>query len=172
MDFTDTNVEEKSFVFVGIIRLVLMNKKASNGFYYKNYVTKRLLHDMEIPYFWGTGRQRGRGFTALAQDIKRNSVPFLRKSVVPAAKRVDADLLEFAVPEIADIVTCRKKFQTAATSAGRKTLRNQLGIDSKKWTAGRVNVTKCAKPTSQSRRNIFTNTPHESCQIISGTNLL
>ena len=59
---------------------------------------------VEIPYYRGVGRQRGRGFGALSQVIGRTAIPFLRKYIVPAAKRVGADLLEFAVPEIAEVV--------------------------------------------------------------------
>ena len=81
---------------------------------------------VEIPYYRAVGRQRGRGFGALAQVIGRTANPFLRKFVVPAAKRVVADLLEFAVPEIAEVVSGRKKFKTAAKSVGKKTLRKQL----------------------------------------------
>ena len=59
------------------------------------------LRQLEIPYYRGVGRQRGRGFGALAQVIGRTAIPFLRKYIVPAAKRVGADLLEFAVPKFA-----------------------------------------------------------------------
>ena len=79
---------------------------------------------VEIPYYRAVGRQRGRGFGALAQVIGRTAVPFLRKYVVPAAKRIGADLLEFAVPEIAEVVSGRKNFKTAAKSVGKKTLKN------------------------------------------------
>ena len=51
----------------------------------------------------------------------------MRKYVVPAAKRVGADLLEFAVPEIEEVVSGKKNFKTAAKSVGRQTLRKQLG---------------------------------------------
>ena len=54
---------------------------------------------VEIPYYRGVGRQRGRGFSALAQVIGRTAIPFLRKHIVPAARRVGADLLEFVDPE-------------------------------------------------------------------------
>ena len=54
---------------------------------------------VEIPFCWGFGRHRGRGFGALAQVIGRTAIPFLRKYIVLAAKRVGADLLEFAVVE-------------------------------------------------------------------------
>ena len=69
---------------------------------------------VEIPFFRGVGRQRGRGFDALAQVIGRTANPFLRKNIVPAAERVGADLLEFAAPEIAQVVSGRKNFKTAA----------------------------------------------------------
>ena len=136
---------------------------------------------VEIPYYRGVGRQRGRGFDALAQGIGRTANPFLRKYIVPAAKRVGADLLEFAVPEIAEVVSGRKSFKTAAKSVGRQTLRKQLGGGegsrrrtgsrrkgavggreggSRKRTACRVIPTKSTKQISRSRRDIFTNVSH------------
>ena len=66
-----------------------------------------------IPFSWGVGRQRGRGFGALARIIGRTAIPFLRNYIVPAAKRLGADLLEFAVPEIAEVVSGRKDIKTA-----------------------------------------------------------
>ena len=116
---------------------------------------------VEIPYYRAVGRQRGRGFGALAQVIGRTAIPFLRKYVVPAAKRVSADLLEFAVPEIAEVVSGRKNFKTAAKSVVKKTLRKQLGEGSRRRTAGsknrRIIPTKSTKQSSRSRRDIFTN---------------
>ena len=47
----------------------------------------------------------------------------MRKCIVPAAKRLGADLLEFAAPEIAEVVIGRLSFKTAAKSVGRQTLR-------------------------------------------------
>ena len=130
--------------------------------------------EVEIPYYTGVGRQRGRGFGALAQVIGRTAIPFLRKYIVPAAKRVGADLLEFAVPEIAEVVSGRKNIKSAAKCVGRQTLREQLGEgqgsrrrtgsrrtgDSRKRTASRVIPTKSAKQISRSRRDIFTNISH------------
>ena len=70
----------------------------------------------------GIGQQRGRGFAALAQVIGRTTIPFLRKYVVLAANREGADLLEIAVPQVADVVSGEKNFKTAAKSVGRQTL--------------------------------------------------
>ena len=122
---------------------------------------------VEISYYRGVGRQRGRGFGALAQVIGRTAIPFLRKYTVPAAKRVDADLLEFAVPEIAEVLSGRKNFKTAAKSVGRQSLRKQLGEGSRRRTgssrkrsSSRVIPKKSAKQISRSRRDIFTNISH------------
>ena len=112
---------------------------------------------VEIPYYRAVGRQRGRGFGALAQVIGRTTIPFLRKYIVPAAKRVGADLLEFAVPEIAEVVSGRKNFKTAAKCVGKQTLKNQLGDRSRKRTASRIIQTKSTKKSSRSRRDTFTN---------------
>ena len=112
---------------------------------------------VEIPYYKTVGRQRGRGFGALAQTIGRTAIPFLRKYIVPAARRVGADLLEFAVPEIAELVSGRKNFRTAAKSVGKQTLKKQLGEGSRKRTASRIIPTKSTKQSSWSRRDIFTN---------------
>ena len=125
--------------------------------------------EVEIPYYRRGGRLRGRGFGALAQIFGRTAIPFLRKYIVPAAKRVGADLLEIAVPEIAEVVSGRKNIKSAAKSVGRQTLRKQLGEGqgsrrrtggSRKRTPNRVIPTKSAKQISQSRRDIFTNISH------------
>ena len=112
---------------------------------------------VEIPCYRGVGRQRGQGFGALAQVIGRTAIPFLRKLIVPAAKRVGADLLEFAVPEIAEVVSGRKNFKTAAKSVGKQTVKKQLGEGSRKSTASRIIPTKSTKQISRSRRDISTN---------------
>ena len=90
---------------------------------------------VEIPFYRGVGRQRGRRFGALAQIFGRTAIPFLGNYIVPAAKRVGADLLRFAVPEIAEVVIGRKNLETAAKSVGSQTLRKQLGSGSRKKSA-------------------------------------
>ena len=107
--------------------------------------------EVEISYYRGVARQRRRGFGALAQVIGRTAIPFSRKYIVPAAKRVGDDLLEFAVPETAEIVSGRKNIKTAAKSVGRQTLTKQLGEGSRrrggsrKRSASRVAPIKSAK---------------------------
>ena len=125
-------------------------------------------NQVEIPYYRAVGRQRGRGFGALAQVIGRTAILFLRKYIVPAAKRVGADLLEFAAPEIGEVISGRKSFKSAAKSMGKQTLKKQLGEGSRRRepqadgrTAGhkqrRIIPTKSTKQSSRSRRDIFTN---------------
>ena len=127
------------------------------------------LREVEIPLYRGVSRQRGRGFGALAKVIGRTAIPFLREYIVPAAQRVGADLLEFAVPEIAEVVSGIKNFKKAAKSVGRQTLRKQLGERRGSRTAGsrkkkgaigvrqesRVIPTKSAKHISRSRRDFL-----------------
>ena len=74
---------------------------------------------VEIPFYICVGRQRGRGFGALAQAIGRTANPFLGKYIVPVAKRVRSELLEFAVPEIAAVVNGRQNFKQLQKSVGR-----------------------------------------------------
>ena len=77
---------------------------------------------LELPYYKGIGRQREHGFGALERVIGRTTIPFSRKSIVPAARRVGADLLEFAMPEVADVVSGKKIFKTAAKNVGRQAM--------------------------------------------------
>ena len=103
-----------------------------------------------------------RGFGAFAQVIERTAFPFLRKYIVTAAKRMGADLLEFAVPETSDVASGRRNCKTAEKSVGRQTLRKQLVSGSRKKTASIP--TKSAKQTGRSRRDFFTNVSHKSCR--------
>ena len=62
---------------------------------------------VEIPFYRGLGRQSGRGLGALAQVFGKTANPCLRNFFVPAAKRVGADLLEFAARGLAEVVSGR-----------------------------------------------------------------
>ena len=108
---------------------------------------------VELPNYKGIGRQRGRSFGALAQVIGRTAILLLRNNIVPAAKRMGADLLEFAVPQVADVVSGEKNFKTADKSVGKQALRKHLGGRKQK----RSIPVKSLKRSSQSRKEIFTN---------------
>ena len=105
---------------------------------------------VEIPYYRAVGRQRGRGFEVLAQVIRRTAIPFLRKYIVPAAKRIGADMLELAAPEIGEVISGRKSFKSAAKCVGKQTLKEQLGEGSPVWKGG-------SKQKQSFQRNLLNN---------------
>ena len=108
---------------------------------------------VEIPYYRAVGRQRGRGFGALAKVFERTAFPFLLKYVVPTAERIGADMLEFATPEIGEVIGGRESFKTAAKSVGKQTLKKRLSSGSKQ----RIIIpTLSTKQSSVSGRDIFT----------------
>ena len=76
------------------------------------------LKEVEIPFCKGNYRQLGRGFGSLAQIFGRTTFSFLLKYVVPAANCVGVDLLEFAAPYIAEVVSGMKNFKTTAKNMG------------------------------------------------------
>ena len=82
---------------------------------------------------------------ALAQIFGETAFPFLCKYIVPAAKCVGADVLEFAAPEIPEAVSGGENLRTAADIVERKTLRKQSGSGSRKRTVHRFTPTKCVK---------------------------
>ena len=125
---------------------------------------------VEFPLYRGIGRQRERGFVALAQIIGRAAYPFLIQYVVLTSKHVGAALLQFAARETAEVVSSGKNFRAAAKSVGRRTLRKQLDSGSRETTASRVIPTKSAKQTSG--RDLFTNKSHRLFQAIFRNNLL
>ena len=55
---------------------------------------------IDMPYFKGIPRQRGRGLGALALSVARTAIPIFRNFIVPAAKKVGRDFIKSAVPEI------------------------------------------------------------------------
>ena len=115
----------------------------------------------DFPIFRGHARQRGRGFGALAQTLGRTAIPFIKKYIVPAAKRIGADLYEIAAPETGEVVSRRKKLETFAKNVGAKTVRKQLGCGKKK-SKRRTDRTrsisrKSISKNSRSRKDIFDN---------------
>ena len=155
-----------------------MFRKVSNiHFQHIRYYEIVASRQVEIPYYRGVGRQKGRCFGALEQGIGRTAIPFFPKYVVPAAKSIGADMLEFAAPEIGEVISGRKSFKSPAKSVRTQTLKKQLGEGSRRCKGGskqRIIIpTKATKQSSRSRRHIFTNISRWPCQTtIFGTNLL
>ena len=112
----------------------------------------------DFPIFRGHARQRGRGFGALAQTLGRTAIPFIKKYIVPAAKRIGADLFEIAAPEIGEVVSGRKKLKTFAKDVGTKTVRKQLEGGKKKSKRKTKSISrKSRSKNSRSRKDIFDN---------------
>ena len=70
----------------------------------------------------GHVKQRGRGFGVLAQTFNRNAIPFIKKDITPAAKRIEANLFEIAAQEVREVVSGSKKFKTSAIDLGTKAI--------------------------------------------------
>ena len=114
---------------------------------------------VEILLYGGIVRQRGGRFGALAHVIGITAILFPYDYIVPAAKRVGIDLMEFDVQEIA-VVSSRKKLKKAEENVGRQTLRKQLGSGSRNGrSTNRVFPTKSETQTSWSHRE-FLNFSH------------
>ena len=69
-----------------------------------------------FPIFRGHARQRGRRFGALAQNLGRTAIPYIKNYIVPAAKRIGADLFETAAPDNGEVVSGRQKTQNICKS--------------------------------------------------------
>ena len=77
IDLRDTSGEKIPFVSMGIIRPFLMFRKVSNiHFYHTQFYEMVASRQVEIQYYRGVGRRRGRGFGALAQVIGRTAILF------------------------------------------------------------------------------------------------
>ena len=75
----------------------------------------------KFPIFCGHARQRGKGFGALAPTLGRTAIPFNKKYVVPAAKRIGADLFELL--QRLEKLPVDIKLKTFAKDVGTKTVR-------------------------------------------------
>ena len=84
-----------------------------------------------FPIFRGHARQRGRGFGALAQTLGRTAIPFIKKYIVPAAKRIGADLFEIAAPEIGEVVSGRKNSKRLQKMLEQKQFENSWEVEKK-----------------------------------------
>ena len=80
-----------------------------------------------LPHFSGHYRKRGSGFGALAAGIGRVAMPFARRVIPPAAKKLGRELLMSAAPELIDVAMKKKSPKQALKNTVTKTARKQLG---------------------------------------------
>ena len=66
----------------------------------------------DFPIFRGHAGQRCEGFGALASTLGRTAIPQIKIYIVPAAKRIGADLFEVAAPEIGEVFSGRNRLKT------------------------------------------------------------
>ena len=82
---------------------------------------------IDMPYFKGIPRQRGRGLGALALSVARTAIPIFRNFIVPAAKKVGRDFIKSAVPEIGEALSGNQSLKRALKSSAKSTIRKQVG---------------------------------------------
>ena len=115
---------------------------------------------INMPYFKGVPRQRGRGLGALALSVARTAIPIFRNFIVPAAKKVGRDFIKSAVPEIGEVVSGNQSLKRALRSSAKSTIKKQVGggpvgPTSKKR---RVTVRRSTRSSSRRRRRASTRT--------------
>ena len=82
-----------------------MLKKAPNLLFKRQRCPKIIAsRQVEVPFHNSIGRQRRKGFCAIAVNIGRTAIPFFHRNDVPATKRMGVYLGEFTVPENAAYV--------------------------------------------------------------------
>ena len=108
---------------------------------------------VDMPYFQGTARQRGRGLGAVALRMGRTAIPLLKKYVLPAAKRIGREAIELAVPELMEVVAGRANPKAALKRVAAKTAKSQLGLGKRKKKTKRV--IRKRKPVKRSRADIL-----------------
>ena len=82
-----------------------------------------------FPIFCGHARQRGRCFCSPAQTYWRTAIPFIKKYIVPAAKRIGADLFEIATPEIGEVVSGQKNSKHLQKMLEQKQFENSWDVE-------------------------------------------
>ena len=104
----------------------------------------------KLPYYVSYSRQRGSAIGALVAGIGRYAIPFARRVVLPAAKRICRDLMIEAIPELAEVATRRKTPKQAARAALRKTAKRHFGGGVRKGRVSKRKINKKRKSTKKS----------------------
>ena len=86
----------------------------------------------DFPFSRGHAAEHGRTFGALVQTLGRTAIFFIKKYLVPAAKKIGADLFQIAAPEIGEIVCGRKNTQNNCKTCRQKNSSKTIG----RWKKG------------------------------------
>ena len=110
--------EKLPFISIGITRLVIMFRKTPKiQFYRKRYLLQDTLRFISLKVVVVSVEDNTVHLYKLFGEAK---FQFCVLYNVLAAKRVGVDLLDFAAPEIAENVSGRNRFKTAAKYVGKK----------------------------------------------------
>ena len=91
-----------------------------------------MLKTRQISLFFKDMQDNVEKVLELLQTLGRTAIPFIKKYIVQAAKRIGTDLFEIAAPEIGEVVCGRKTLKTFAKDVGTKTVRKELRGGKKK----------------------------------------
>ena len=86
----------------------------------------------QLAHFGGAIRQRGSGIGALVAGIGRVALPFIRRVIIPTAKRIGRDLISQAIPEAIEVLSQRKTPKQALKQKITNTVRKQVGAGKRK----------------------------------------
>jgi len=85
--------------------------------------------------YYGPTRQRGSGLGALALRVGRTAIPilapFIKKHVLPAAKRVGSEFIHNIAPSMGSVIQGKTSIGRALEEAVTKTVRQELQGGSK-----------------------------------------
>ena len=118
--------------------------------YYANQATS-------LPHFSGHYRRRESGFGALAAGIGRVAQPLARRFFLSTAKRIGKELLKQSVPEILDVVGCKKSRKRAFKKTISKTVKKHTGdLDELLHFGGSQYESSHRKQSTNAKKNIST----------------
>ena len=156
IELRDSTVEKVPFVFLGITQVVFLFRKISNIYFHSKWLLKNQLISLFFEDMQDNVEEVLELLHKLLGELQSAS---LKECIVPAAKRIGADLFEIAAPEIGEILSGHKKLKTLAKDAGTKTFWKQLGFSKKKSKrrTRRAISRKSRSKNSRSRRDTFDN---------------
>ena len=121
-----TNLDYKK-LFTSSVQSISVQLRTETGRLVPFAGTGKVVLTSSFPHFSGHYRQRGSGFGALAAGIGRVAIPFARRVILPAAKKLGRKLLMSAAPELIDVAMKKKSPKQALKNTVTKTARKQLG---------------------------------------------